>query len=95
MRIYVGNLSYKTTDGDLEQAFQQFGDVTSARVIIDKTTNRSRGFGFVEMGDDEAGRSAVQGMDGKAFQGRTLKVNEARPQANTRDRNSSFRPRYE
>jgi RNA recognition motif-containing protein len=78
MKIYVGNLSYRTTDSDLADAFGQFGEVESARVVMDRDTNRSRGFGFVEM-PDEAGKSAIAGMDGKDLQGRTLKVNEARP----------------
>lgn len=79
MKIYVGNLSYQTTDSDLAEAFSPYGQVESARVIIDRETDRSRGFGFVEM-PEAAGRAAVQALDGADFQGRPLKVNEARPQ---------------
>ncbi|MCX5771694.1 MAG: RNA-binding protein [Candidatus Hydrogenedentes bacterium] len=83
MKIYVGNLSYRTTDSDLADAFGQYGEVDSARVVMDRDTNRSRGFGFVEM-PDEAGKSAIAGLDGKDLQGRTLKVNEARPMNDSR-----------
>jgi len=79
MKIYVGNLSYRTVDTDLANAFGQYGQVDSARVIIDRETNRSRGFGFVEM-PDAAGKAAIQALDGSVLEGRTLKVNEARPQ---------------
>ncbi len=85
MNIYVGNLSYDTRDGDLEQAFSAFGDVDSARVIIDRDTNRSKGFGFVEMASKEAGDKAIAALDGTDLQGRTIKVNEARPREATRD----------
>ncbi len=83
MKIYVGNLSYRTTDSDLADAFGQYGEVESARVVMDRDTNRSRGFGFVEM-PDEAGKAAISGLDGKDLQGRTLKVNEARPMNDSR-----------
>lgn len=79
MNIYVGNLSYDTRDNDLENAFSAFGSVSSARVIIDRDTNRSKGFGFVEMDNQAEGQSAIQGLDGTDLQGRTIKVNEARP----------------
>ena len=85
MNIYVGNLSYDTRDSDLEQAFSAFGDVDSARVIIDRDTNRSKGFGFVEMASKEAGDKAIAALDGTDLQGRTIKVNEARPREATRD----------
>ena len=85
MNIYVVNLSYDTRDGDLEQAFSAFGDVDSARVIIDRDTNRSKGFGFVEMASKEAGDKAIAALDGTDLQGRTIKVNEARPREATRD----------
>ena len=75
--LYVGNLSYETTADDLRQAFEQFGTVTSASVISDRETGRSRGFGFVEMSN--GGDEAVSGMDGQELQGRRLTVNEARP----------------
>ncbi|HET7315349.1 RNA-binding protein [Salinisphaera sp.] len=79
MNIYVGNLSWNSTDDDLRTAFEAFGEVSSAKVIMDRETGRSRGFGFVEMSDDNAARQAIEGMNGKDLQGRTLRVNEARP----------------
>ena len=79
MNIYVGNLPYNTTDGDLEQAFAAHGAVDRAKVIIDRNTGRSRGFGFVEMANDDEGRAAVEAMNGQDMGGRALNVNEARP----------------
>ena len=79
MNIYVGNLSYGTTDKELEEIFGAFGTVTSAKVITDKYTSRSKGFGFVEMEDKAAGEDAIKDLDGKDVGGRNLKVNEARP----------------
>lgn len=79
MNIYVGNLSYQATDDDLRQAFEAFGQVTSARVIADKETGRSRGFGFVEMADDDEGNKAIEGVNNKEIAGRPVRVNEARP----------------
>ncbi|HOE65993.1 MAG TPA: RNA-binding protein [Candidatus Hydrogenedentes bacterium] len=84
MNIYVGNLSYSTMDSDLQATFEPFGTVTSARVIMDKVTGRSRGFGFVEMANNEEGKAAIAAIDGKELQGRALKVNEARPQEDRR-----------
>ena len=78
MNIYVGNLPFTTTSQDLEGLFGQFGSVDSASVVNDRETGRSRGFGFVEM-DNEAGAKAIEDLDGKDFEGRNLKVNEARP----------------
>lgn len=83
--IYVGNLAWRTSDDDLRDLFAQYGEVVSARVIEDRETGRSRGFGFVEMPDDDAVK-AIEALDGTDYQGRDLKVNEARP----RER----RPRY-
>lgn len=83
--IYVGNLSWSTTDADLKSLFSQYGEVTSAQVIEDRASGRSRGFGFVEM-DDAGAQQAIQALNGSDFQGRPLKVNEAQP----RER----RPRY-
>lgn len=76
-KLYVGNLSFQTTNDDLVQVFSEFGEVTSAQVVMDRETGRSRGFAFVEMasGSDQA----IQSMNGAEFQGRTLTVNEARP----------------
>jgi RNA recognition motif-containing protein len=77
--LYVGNLSFRTTDDDLAQLFGQFGQVVSAKVIIDRETNRPRGFGFVEMAQAEEAQKAIDGLDQKDFMGRTLKVNLAKP----------------
>ncbi len=79
MNIYVGNLSWGSTDDDLRAAFEAFGEVSSAKVIMDRETGRSRGFGFVEMPDNNAAKQAIEGMNNTDLQGRTLRVNEARP----------------
>lgn len=78
MKIFVGNLSFNTSDNDLRDAFAPYGDVASAQVITDRDTMRSRGFGFVEMGDSEA-EQAIRAMNGTELHGRALNVNEARP----------------
>ncbi len=78
MNIYVGNLPFRTTNDDLEQLFSEYGSVNSASVITDRDTGRSRGFGFVEMPDDEA-RTAIEALNGYDYEGRPLTVNEARP----------------
>lgn len=83
MNIYVGSLAYEVTDSELEDAFSAFGQVASARVIIDRGSNRSKGFGFVEMANDEEARAAIQGLNGTDLKGRTLIVNEARPRGET------------
>lgn len=82
MNIYVGNLSPETTDDDLRQAFEAFGQVSTATVIKDKFSGESRGFGFVEMPSKAEADNAISEMDGKDLQGRTIKVNEARPRPN-------------
>ncbi|MBU4195110.1 MAG: RNA-binding protein [Actinobacteria bacterium] len=79
MRIYVGNLSYGTDSDSLRQAFEEFGTVESSDVIMDRNTNRSRGFGFVEMPSDEEGKAAIEGLDSKELDSRQINVNEARP----------------
>jgi RNA recognition motif-containing protein len=79
MNIYVANIAYSAQDQDLRELFEAYGEVTSAKIIMDKATNRSRGFGFVEMSNDESGRAAIEGTNGVAFHGRDLVVNEARP----------------
>jgi RNA recognition motif-containing protein len=79
MKLYVGNLSYSTQDEGLRAAFEPFGTVVSANVVVDKQSGRSRGFGFVEMGSDEEGQAAIEGMNGKELDGRELKVDQARP----------------
>src|SRR5262245_2525428 len=78
-RLYVGNLSYGVTSESLEQLFAQFGTVESAQVVQDRDTGRSKGFGFVEMGDDNAAQEAIRGLHEKEHEGRPLTVNEARP----------------
>lgn len=80
--LYVGNISFDTTESDLQSAFGQFGTVTSAKVVSDRETGRSRGFAFVEMAD--GGDDAIAAMNGTDLQGRTLKVNEARPREDRR-----------
>ncbi|GBD85004.1 RNA recognition motif [bacterium BMS3Abin02] len=79
MNIYVGNLPFNTTGSDLERLFGEHGEVTSASVISDRETGRSRGFGFVEMANADEAKTAIQELDGHDFSGRRLKVNEARP----------------
>jgi len=78
-KLYVGNLPYSVRDGDLEQAFGAFGAVTSAKVMMERDTGRSKGFGFVEMGSDAEAQAAIEGMHGQALGGRNVVVNEARP----------------
>jgi RNA recognition motif-containing protein len=78
-KLYVGNLPYSVRDGDLEQSFGQFGSVTSAKVMMERDTGRSKGFGFVEMGSDAEAQAAIEGMNGAPLGGRSLVVNEARP----------------
>jgi RNA recognition motif-containing protein len=78
-RLYVGNLSWNVTDASLEELFSQFGTVQSAQVVQDRDTGRSKGFGFVEMGDDNAAQEAIRGLNEKEHDGRNLTVNEARP----------------
>ncbi len=80
MKIYVGNLPYSMDDAALEELFTQYGSVTSARVITDRETGRSRGFGFVEMEDDAQAQAAIEATNGNDVGGRALTVNEARPQ---------------
>ncbi|HMQ03851.1 MAG TPA: RNA-binding protein [Pyrinomonadaceae bacterium] len=82
MKLYVGNLSFKTNVQDLEQLFAQVGTVESTNIIEDRETGRSRGFGFVEMSSKEEGERAIEEFNGKEFDGRELKVNEAKPQEN-------------
>lgn len=79
MNIYVGNLPYDTTDEDLRAAFAPYGSITSARVVMDKETGRSRGFGFVEMSSSSEAHAAIDGLNQSELRGRQLRVNEARP----------------
>ena len=78
-KLYVGNLPYSVRDNDLEQAFGQFGAVTSAKVMMERDTGRSKGFGFVEMGSDAEAQAAIDGLNGMQVQGRAVTVNVARP----------------
>lgn len=78
-KLYVGNLPYSFSDSDMQQAFGQFGSVSSAKVMMDRDTGRSKGFGFVEMGSDAEAQAAIAGMNGQNMGGRDLVVNEARP----------------
>jgi len=78
MNIYISNLSFNIQDKDLSGFFAEYGEVSSAKVIMDKVTSRSRGFGFVEMSDEEASKKAIAGLDGTTQDGRTIKVTEAR-----------------
>lgn len=83
-KLYVGNLGYNITSSDLEKLFSQFGTVQSAEVIMDRATNRSKGFGFVEMNSDEEAQAAINALQGKDYGGRPLTVNEARPREERR-----------
>ena len=78
-KLYVGNLSYDTSDSDLQRLFEEFGTVESAQVISDRDTGRSKGFGFVEMGSDQEAQAAISALNGKEVGGRALTVNEAKP----------------
>lgn len=78
MNIYISNLSFNIQDEDLRGFFTEFGEVSSAKIIMDKETNRSRGFGFVEMSSDDASKKAIAALDGSTVEGRTIKVTEAR-----------------
>jgi RNA recognition motif-containing protein len=89
VNIYVGNLSFNTTDDDLRQLFEPYGVVDQIRLITDQYTGRARGFGFVDMADSHAAQSAIQGLQGKSLGGRTLTVNEAKPRAPRRESNGS------
>ena len=81
MNIYVGNLSYRMNDKELEEVFSKFGAVKSAKVIMDRETGKSKGFGFIEMEDSADGAKAIEALNGNENEGRTLRVNEAQPRA--------------
>ena len=89
-KLYVGNLPYSVRDNDLEQSFGQFGSVTSAKVMMERDTGRSKGFGFVEMGSDAEAQAAIEGMNGAPLGGRSLVVNEARPMEPRPPRSGGF-----
>jgi hypothetical protein len=90
-KLYVGNLAYGVRDEELQQSFSQFGTVTSAKVMMDRDTGRSKGFGFVEMGSDAEAQAAIEGMNGQSLSGRAIVVNEARPRE---ERPGGFRGPY-
>ena len=79
MNIFVGSLNYHMTDEDLQAVFEEYGEVSSARIIMDRETNRSKGFGFVEMEDDAAAEAAIAELDGAEIEGRTIAVSKAKP----------------
>jgi RNA recognition motif-containing protein len=89
-KLYVGNLPYSVRDNDLEQSFGQFGVVTSAKVMMERDTGRSKGFGFVEFGSDAEAKAAIEGMNGAPMGGRNLVVNEARPMEPRPPRSGGF-----
>ena len=90
MNIYVGNLSYEVTEADLQEAFETFGQISSVRIIKDKFSGQSKGFGFVEMPNNADAQSAISGMNEKELKGRTLKVNTARPRTENRGERGGF-----
>jgi RNA recognition motif-containing protein len=92
-KLYIGNLAWAVTDAMLQDLFSQAGTVTSAQVVTDRATGRSRGFGFVEMASDEDAQNAITMFDGKDLEGRSLKVSEARPLSDRPKRTGGFRPR--
>jgi len=79
MQIYVGNMSYNTSEEAINELFSQYGEVSSVKLISDRETGRAKGFGFVTMNDDSAGNKAIEELNGKDFDGRTLRINEAKP----------------
>jgi hypothetical protein len=89
-KLYVGNLPYSVRDSDLEQAFGQFGAVTSAKVMMERETGRSKGFGFVEMASDAEAQAAINGMNGQPLGGRSVVVNEARPMESRPPRSGGY-----
>ncbi|MBN2168925.1 MAG: RNA-binding protein [Actinobacteria bacterium] len=90
MKIYVGNLSYNTSEEDIRAAFSEFGTIDSVAIITDRNTGRSKGFGFVEMNDDSEAKAAIEGMNGKDLDGRSLNVNEARPRRERPQRSGRY-----
>jgi RNA recognition motif-containing protein len=90
MNIYCGNLNWQTNEADLQGAFEAFGEVSSVTIIKDKYTSQSRGFGFVEMPNNEEGQAAIDGLNGKELDGRTLRIDQARPRADSRDYGSGY-----
>ena len=93
MNIYVANIPFTASEADLKELFERHGVVTSVKIIIDKLTNRSRGFGFIEMSDNTSAKEAIDNLNGTDFEGKELVVNEARPKADSRS-GSSFTKRW-
>jgi len=91
MQIYVGNMSYGTTEESLKELFGNYGEVEAVKIITDRETGRAKGFGFITMNDDNAAKNAMEELDGKEFEGRTLRVNEAKPRE---ERPRNFNSRY-
>lgn len=91
MNIYVANIPWKASEEQLKELFGQYGDVASAKIIMDKVTQRSRGFGFVEMSDDNSGKNAINELNGRDFLGKNLVVNEARPREERPARSGGYR----
>lgn len=91
MKLYVGNLSYSTTEGDLNEAFASFGEVASCSIVMDKFSGQSKGFGFVEMPNNAEADQAIKALNGTDLKGRDIKVNQAKPRE---DRPAPRRPRY-
>jgi RNA recognition motif-containing protein len=89
-KLYVGNLPYTVRDEDLQQSFGEFGSITSAKVMMERDTGRSKGFGFVEMGSDAEAQAAIAGMNGQSLGGRAITVNEARPMEARPPRSGGF-----
>jgi len=94
MNIYVSNLSFAVQDEDLREFFAEYGEVSSAKVIMDKYTNRSKGFGFVEMPDDAAAQKAIAELDGGMVEGRAIKVMVAKPREERSNNNNNGKPSY-
>ena len=95
MNIYIGNLQYDVTEDDLKAKFNEFGEVSSSNIIIDKYSGKSKGFGFIEMPNDDEANKAIEALNGVELNGRPIKVNQAKPRNNNNDRNfSGNRPRY-
>jgi cold-inducible RNA-binding protein len=90
MKLYVGNLSYSVNEEDLKTAFGQYGTLDSVDVILDRNTGRSKGFAFIQMSNDEEAKAAIEGLNGKDLDGRSLNVNEARPREERPQRSSRY-----
>jgi len=93
--LFVGNMNFQTTESDLRALFEPFGEIVRVQVMTDRDTGRSRGFGFVEMADDEAAAQAIAALNGKELDGRALNVNEARPKPERSGSRGGGRPRHE